>query len=216
MPDRRSASGVIMTQTRSLMMAMAILLLVALPAAGLAGNLHLVDSLDNGFAFFRSGKPDRDDMAELCERGIEEMCVLAGNADDYEERYREACPSLQVVYDHEQDADVPVTEEFLIWFDAWVEEARLTGKRIAVRCNCGCHRTGRLVAYYQMRHQNLTTGDALAIMYARGKNWGLHRNIEPQVRALRDYLECRPCTQRRRYCVIEGDATENLPPGRHD
>jgi len=185
-------------------------------AGGLAqaGNLHLVEELENGFAFFRSGKPDREDMEQYCEMGIEEMCVLAGNAAAYEEKYRDACPTLKVVYDYKQDADEPLTVEFLQWFDAWVEEARRAGKRIAVRCNCGCHRTGRLVAYYQMRYQNLSTNDALAIMYARGKNWGLHRNIEPQVRALRDHLEGRLCTQRPRYCVRHGEALEESTSGK--
>ncbi len=188
-----------------------ILLLTWGSGLALASNLHLVEGLENGFAFFRSGKPDREDMEEYCRLGIDEICVLAGNAANYEEKYRDACPTLSVVYDLQQDADEPVTEEFLQWFDAWVEEARRTGKRIAVRCNCGCHRTGRLVAYYQMRFQNLSTSDALAIMYARGKNWGLHRNIEPQVRALRDYLEGRLCTQPRRYCVQGGAAIEAPP-----
>jgi hypothetical protein len=178
---------------------------VVLPPSALAGNLHLVEALPNGFALYRSGKPDRDDVEEYCRLGIEEMCVLSGNAADHELRYRQACPMLAVVYDVEQDADVPVDRAFLEWFDAWVGEAREQGKRIAVRCNCGCHRTGRLIAYYQMRYQNLTTADALLIMYEYGENWGLHRNIEPQVRALRDYLVGRGCTQKARYCVREGD-----------
>jgi protein-tyrosine phosphatase len=166
-----------------------------------AGNLHLVESLPNGFALYRSGRPDAEDLEEICELGIEEMCVLAGNAERHEEKHREHCPELRVVYDERQDADDPVTEEFLEWFDAWVDEARGAGRKIAVRCNCGCHRTGRLVAYYQMKYQNLTVDDALEIMYARGKNWVWHRNIEPQVRAIGDYLAGRPCGQKRKYCV---------------
>jgi hypothetical protein len=181
------------------------LILLAAGCGGPHNNLHLVEELPNGYALYRAGKPDRDDVAAYCRLGIQEIAVLAGNAGTHEERFRDACPSLAVVYDESQDTDVPLDVAFLDWFDAWVQTARREGRRIAVRCNCGCHRTGRLVAYYQMRYQNLTLEDALAVMFERGKRWWLHGEIEPQVRALADHLAGRPCGQEPRYCV-GGDA----------
>jgi hypothetical protein len=169
--------------------------------ASAGNNLNLIENLPNGFAIYRSGKPDRDDVAEYCEHGITEMAVLAGNAAEHELKYAEACPTLKVVYDVKQDADEPISEEFLAWFDSWVESARQEGKKIVFRCNCGCHRTGRLAAYYQMKYQNMTLEDALVVMYERGKNWARHRNLEPQVRAIADYLNGEPCSQKPKYCV---------------
>jgi hypothetical protein len=175
-------------------------LLSAGPAG--AANLHLIESLPNGFAIYRSGSPrSAAEVAEYCRLGITEIAVLAGNADRHERRFAASCPRLEVVYDEEQDAGDPLTAEFLAWFDGWVGTARREGKKIAFRCNCGCHRTGRLAAYYQMKYQNLVLEDALDVMYKRGKNWALHPEIEPQVRALKDYLDGKPCSQRGPYCV---------------
>jgi protein-tyrosine phosphatase len=132
------------------------------------------------------------------------MAVLAGSADENELRHRSACPDLEIVYDERQDANKPLDTEFLAWFDRWVEAARRDGKKIAFRCSCGCHRTGRLAAYYQMKYQHLALEDALVVMYARGKSWERHKNIEPQVRALKDHLDGKPCSQEPEYCVRQG------------
>jgi hypothetical protein len=180
---------------------LALVSLVMAASASADNNFHLIESLPNGFAIYRSGKPDRDEVAAYCDRGITEIAVLAGNADEAERRYAEACPTLDVVYDVKQDAEEPVSDEFLEWFDSWVESARRDGKKIAFRCNCGCHRTGRLAAYYQMKYMNLSLEDALLIMYERGRNWARHRSIEPQVRALRDYMNEEPCSQDPEHCV---------------
>lgn len=178
------------------------LMLGALAAAPAdAKNLHLIESLPSGFAIYRSGNPDSADVAEFCALGIQEIAVIAGNGKDCELRFREACPTLEVVYDERQDADEPLTAEFLTWFDRWVEEARRDGKKIAIRCECGCHRTGRLAAYYQIKYQNLTVEDALVLMYEYGKDWEKHKNLTPQVRALADYAGEKPCSQGREYCV---------------
>jgi protein-tyrosine phosphatase len=194
----RGAAGRLVPEIGTMLV---VLLLASAGCGGPRNNLHLVEELPNGFALYRSGKPDRDDVAAYCRLGIDEIAVLAGNAETHEQRYRDACPTLSVVYDEEQEADVPLDAAFLEWFDGWVESARREGRVIAVRCNCGCHRTGRLIAYYQMKYQNLTLEDALAIMYERGRTWWLHGEIEPQVRALADYLAGRRCRQEPRYCV---------------
>ena len=48
-------------------------------------NLHLVDSDPaTGFAIYRLGEPDADDIRGLCELGVSEIAVLAGTALDHE------------------------------------------------------------------------------------------------------------------------------------
>jgi len=166
-------------------------------------NLHLVDQLPNGFKLYRSGVPSKKGLSEYEELGIQEIAVLSGDADRYEHKYRDLAPRLTVVYDQKQDADEPLTTSFLRWFDLWVQEARTQGKVIAFRCRCGCHRTGRLAAFYQMKYQNLTADDAWVILNKYGKNMFLHRNLEGQVDALEDYIKGRPCSRKPKHCVIE-------------
>ena len=50
------------------------------PSLASAENLHEIESDVQGFAIYRSGKPNGSDMAEYCELGITEMMVLSGNA----------------------------------------------------------------------------------------------------------------------------------------
>ena len=167
--------------------ALALSLLVALPAAAppaLAGNLHLIESLPNGYAIYRTGKPDEQDLARWSELGIEEIAVLSGNAEKNEIRHAALVPQLTVVYDEKQSPKRLPDEAFLDWFDAWVETARREGRVIAFRCNCGCHRTGRLAAYYQMKWQNLTFEDAVELMMEHGRRMFLYPGLKDQVRAL--------------------------------
>jgi protein-tyrosine phosphatase len=154
-----------------------------------ADNLHLIEELPNGFAIYRSGSPSKDDVVEYGELGIQEMAVLAGNADKHELKYRDQHPDLKIVYNDKQNASVPLDDEFLDWFDAWVEEARAEGKKIAFRCNCGCHRAGRLAAYYQMKWQNLSYEDATIIMEEHGKHMWNYRYLWDQVEMLAKRIE---------------------------
>jgi hypothetical protein len=65
---------------------------MVMPAAAMAKNLQLIEELPNGFAIYRSGKPDANDIAEFKELGITEIAVLSGNADDHELKYRDVYP----------------------------------------------------------------------------------------------------------------------------
>lgn len=179
-----------------------ILLLLFSLSVFAGNNTHLIDEdTDTGFAIYRVSKPKYNDMKRFCKLGIEEMVVLSGNAEKFEFRNQSACPSLKVVYNEKQKSKIPLTSSFLEWFDNWVAEAKRTGKKIAFRCNCGCHRTGRLAAYYQMKYQNLTAADAKAVMKKHGKYMFLFRFLYPQVYALKDYIKGRKCSQRSKYCV---------------
>lgn len=168
-------------------------------------NLHLIEQDSaSGFAIYRVSKPKNvNHMKEFCNRGIQEIAVLSGNAQDYEFENQEGCPTLRVVYNEKQSSKVPVSSDFLDWFDRWVEDAKKTGKKIAFRCNCGCHRTGRLAAYYQMKFQKLSLADALIIMKKHGKYMFLFKHLNHQVQAMKDFIANKPCSTKRKHCVQE-------------
>lgn len=165
-------------------------------------NLHLIDSnVNTGFALYRLGAPDEFGVKQLCNLGVSEIVVMSGNAADYEEKYKAACPSLKVVYNELQDAQVPATKDFLNFFDNWIQEAQAKGKKVAFRCNCGCHRTGRLAAYYQMKYQGMSIEDATILMNKHGKYMIFLRFLEGQVLGLYDYIKGRPCNLGDKYCI---------------
>ena len=188
-----------------LVLKMFVLLFVLSPNAAFSTNLYLIESDANGFAIYRSGKPDRDDMAEYCELGIEEMMVLSGNAEDHEYKYADECPSLTVIYNQKQDERVPVTESFLEKFDDWVMRAKEEGRKIAFRCNCGCHRTGRLAGYYQMKYRGLSYDDAKELMMERGKWMLFYPGLKQQLKAMADYVAGQPCSTESKFCVATED-----------
>jgi protein-tyrosine phosphatase len=166
-------------------------------------NQHLIEKLPNGFHIYRSGVPSNADLKEYEKLGIREIAVLSGDANRHELKNTDLAPGLTVVYDHEQDAGVPLTVSFLERFDQWVEDAHSNGEIIAFRCKCGCHRTGRLAAYYQMKYQNLTVDDAWVLLDKYGRNMWLHGNLKYQIRALKDYINEQPCSQDPKHCVID-------------
>jgi protein-tyrosine phosphatase len=173
-----------------------------LPSQWGKNNFHLVESdAGTGFAVYRTSKPDREDMRRFCELGITEMLVLSGNADKHELKYAAECPTLKVVANLKQDDKVPVDRAFLAEFDQWIEQARLAGKKVAFRCDCGCHRTGRLAAYYQMKYQHLSLEDAVTLLNANGQWMAFYPHIKKQVQALHDYIQGQPCSTDRKYCV---------------
>ncbi|MBF0206782.1 MAG: dual specificity protein phosphatase family protein [Oligoflexia bacterium] len=168
-----------------------------------SGNLSLVDAdLHSGFALYRSGWPDEELINEYCKRGITEIMVLSGNAEELEQKYKNICPDLNIVYNQKQDPGTPLDNLFLQQFDDWIARAQSQGKRVAIRCDCGSHRTGRLAAYYQMKYQHLTNEDAKAILGAKGKWMLLYPNIYRQVDGLSDYIHGKSCSVDRKDCVI--------------
>lgn len=182
-----------------------LLSLLASVQAGCAAARRPLETVpSDGFAVYRSGRMDRQDLADLCRQGVEELVDLSGTADRRECRWREAiCPSLAIRYNRRQRVETPLTRDFLQAFDRWVGEAQRQGKKIAFRCWSGWHRTGRLAAYYRMRFQNLPLADAEALMLEHGRFMWLHPQLKPQVRALADYLAGRPCSVEEKFCVRE-------------
>lgn len=167
-------------------------------------NLHLIDSdPETGFAIYRMGVPDEDDMRGLCNLGITQMVILAGSADEAELVHRDACPSLQVMYNVQHLEGTGYSDQFLAGFDAWVEKARAEGTKIVFRCTCGCHRTGKLAAYYQMKYRGFSPKDAWDLSVARGRLMHVVDNVgglQQQVLGLYDHIHDLPCEQGE-YCV---------------
>lgn len=166
-------------------------------------NLHLVDSNRHGFAIYRTGKPSAEDIKEFCRLRISEIVVLSGDAESVELKHKDLCPSLSVVYNEKQEVRTPLTRSFLENFDHWVKISQTEGKKIAFRCDCGCHRTGRLAAYYQMKYQSLSVQDAVKFLYKFGKNIDRYPELIPQITALEDFANQRPCSTEPQYCVGE-------------
>lgn len=180
-------------------------------ASAAAKNLHPIEhDSSTGFTMYRTGAPDEEDMRYFCEDlGIQQIVVLSGNGDKFEERYREDCPSkLEVIYNYKQSHKCALTIEFLEDFDLWVEQAKRKGWQVAFRCNCGCHRTGRLAAYYRMKYQNRSVEDSLSDMKKNGKwMWWppLWNALKAQTIALHNYKEGKECElkgRKRKHCVV--------------
>jgi len=167
-------------------------------------NMHLIDrDAATGYEIYRMSKPDREDMRKICALGITEMMVLSGTASKHEYKYAAECPTLRVIYNQQQSTGTALDRQFLTDFDAWVETSRAQGKKIAFRCECGCHRTGRLAAYYQMKYQHLSLEDSLHILQKHGEWMIFYSHIFKQTRALADYISRRACSQKAKYCVRE-------------
>ena len=98
--------------------------------------------------------------------------------------------------------DVPLDRKFLDFFDQWVDEAKVNGTKIAFRCEYGCHRTGRLAAYYNMKYPGWDAEHTIEDMNNVGKHLGMFKNLIPQVYDLRDYVDGLPC-QRYEHCCVQ-------------
>ncbi len=165
-------------------------------------NLHLIDeNPQTGFGIYRYSKPTLEDMKKLCKLGITEVMVLSGTAQNHEYKDQHVCPNLKVIYNVKQISVVPLSSEFLNYFDSWVKEAKLKGKKIAFRCECGCHRTGRLAAYYEMKYKNYPLFNSLINMYRIGQRMYMHPELLPQVSDIFNYIHNLPCRQGVLFCV---------------
>ncbi len=156
---------------------------------------------DSGFSVYRSGQPETPAIAEWCKAGVKSIYALNGRGSEYAEQLAKDCPQAKIIFDLAQDADVAVDHAFLEDFDREITSAQAGGYGVMFHCNCGCHRTGRLAAYYRMKYNQWTADQAIAEMNSIGKDMDEHVNLIPQVRAMDDYIHARPCSQEARYCV---------------
>jgi protein-tyrosine phosphatase len=174
-------------------------------------NLHLIEGPPPGkdapmaFRVYRSGVPSKETFAKWCsEYKIKRVIDLAGTADKNERAFQKQgiCPDIEIIYSEKQTPEQPLSSEFLKFFDAQIEKARKDNVGILLRCTSGSHRAGRLSAYYQMKYQGLTPDEAIAVMDYNGVMMPLYDPIlQPQVRALYDYIKNQPCSQKKEFCV---------------
>ncbi len=167
-------------------------------------NLHQIDGPPpasdgpRAYRLYRSGSPSRQTFAKWCSvYGVERVIVMDGGAISHERRYQSegVCPNIQIIYNVNQGL-TPVSDGFLSWFDTQVASAKKDEAGVLFRCKTGSHRTGRLASYYQIKHQDLSLADALAVLEHKGKMmefWSLI--FVPQVIAIDEHLKGQPCTQ---------------------
>ena len=157
------------------------------------------------FRVYRSGMPSKETFAKWCTvYQIQHVIVMSGDAATHELAYQKQgiCPNIEIIYDVEQKVQEPVTEEFLEFFDAQVEQSRKEGVGLLFRCQTGSHRTGRLAAYYQMKYQGLTCDEAITVMDHCGVMMPVFDAwLKPQVRAIDDHLKGQKCSQNGNACV---------------
>jgi hypothetical protein len=204
------------------------------------------------FSIYRTGKPDFVQFEHMvCDLGITETYVLSNNGNEVEEAWNDKelsegrCKEkfIEKHFDKVTHKEVTVlkrpmvvntfaqnvkkhtlTAGFLKQFDDWVKKAQTSGKKIAFRCNCGCHRTGRVAAYYEMAYMGKVPGDkhdpdsAVAELFddahqktgdilkdlAKDAYWsldGVGRSLKFQVQALYDFIHKVPCSTKEKFCV---------------
>ena len=142
--------------------------------------------------------------------GVKKLIVLSGNGSMEEKWAKTECPGFEVIYDRKQTTEVPLSKEFLNFFDEHVAQAHDQGYGLAFRCNCGWHHTGRLAAYFHMKYQGHTANQALQDQRANAPGLAtlLHRVIlKHQINALYEYVHGEACTEKVKYFVIEKDSS---------
>lgn len=153
------------------------------------------------YGIYRSGQPEESEVRNWCKLGIRQVFALNGKADRYATVLKETCPEAQIVYNVDQNADAPTDAAFLQLFDAAVAKARLDGTKILFHCSCGCHRTGRLAAYYRMKFNGWTAEAAIDEMLNTGHNMDDHSTLPAQVRSMEDWINGRACSQEPANCL---------------
>ncbi len=175
------------------------------------GNLHQIDGPPPGegqaFRLYRSGEPDKETFSKWCSvYQIDRVIVMAGTAEKHELAYQKegVCPDIEVIYNVKQNHNKPVSDGFLEYFDQQIERARNDQAGLLFRCTTGSHRAGRTAAYYQMKYQGLTAGEAIMVMDYNGLLMPLFDPVlRPQVKAMYDYIHGEPCSQMKAFCVQE-------------
>jgi len=174
-------------------------------------NLHQIEGPAAGtnsamaFRVYRSGAPSKSTFAKWCgDFQIARVIDMAGTAKNHELAFQAQgiCPDIKVIYSEQQDPYVPLTREFLEFFDQEIQKAKTDNVGILFRCTSGSHRAGRLAAYYQMKYQGLTPEQAINEMNKNGVMMPVYeKTLVHQIYALNDYIQNRPCSQAKAYCV---------------
>ena len=193
--------------------------LLLLSSTCFAKNAYVVDSIEGTKTkIVRSGLPTYSDFQHFCKLGVRRMIVMSGNG-SVEKTYaktpwsKQNCAGFEVIYDQKQASKTPLSEEFLNFFDKEIETAKSTGVGVGFRCNCGCHRTGRLAAYYRMKYLNKSPENSVLDQRKKsGPAMLLHFSaMKYQIFALNDYISGNSCGEDQKYCVTVNDTSDTNP-----
>lgn len=188
---------------------------VVYPQASFAKNVHIVDEDPaSGFRVVRMGKSDAAVLDDLCKHGKVNVIVLSGDGSHEEAFARDRCPGMKVIYNVQQRTKTPLTRGFLKFFDQEVAKAKAEGYQIMFRCKCGCHRTGRLAAYYNMKYKGMSAGAALKDLGKNmtfGAKFLFRRTLKKQVNNFVPWIQRESCGERkakkaRKWCVQKKDS----------
>lgn len=149
-------------------------------------NIHRVDpgKGTEGFALYRMSAPIQKDLKSITDRKIKKIIVLSHNADDHERKI-EGFPEEIEIIEVNQFTTRRLDKDFLGRFDRIISEAKKGGYAVAIRCQIGCHRTGRLAAYFEMRWLKHSAEEALVNYDKHGYlNRIFHRQVRREIRDL--------------------------------
>lgn len=181
--------------------------------------MYVVDRQENNFNVVRSGLPTYNDFKQFCNLGVRRFIVMSGNG-SIEKTYAQTpwskkyCAGFKVIYNEKQATKTPLSKEFLDFFDSEVAKAKADGVSIGFRCNCGCHRTGRLAAYYRMKYMDKSPENSLLNQRrTSGPAMLLHFSLmKYQIFALNDYIRGNKCGEEPKHCVTVNDTSDTNPP----
>ena len=151
------------SHSRVVIAAACLLAVFAAPSAE-AGNLGCIggDCRGPGFAVYRSSNPGSAEWSAVCGDWKTDFVVLNDDRwQEREERYRKYCPNGTVVYARSQSISRGLEPDFLAFFDQVIARARAEGRKVLFHCKLGVHRTGRLAAYYELKHEGWSLERAL-------------------------------------------------------
>jgi hypothetical protein len=191
-------------------------------ASARAGNMECLggDCHGPGYAVYRSSDPGEADWSAVCGDWKTDFVVL--NDDRWQkrqERYRKHCPNGTVVYARSQTVSRGLDRDFLAFFDQVIARARAEGRKVLFHCKLGAHRTGRLAAYYELKHEGWSLDRALEDFDEHlpflTRVYGLFFNnrVRRQIRGIAAFLEDPSVCEgdRGRDCVLSTDRAPKDP-----
>ena len=184
-------------------------------ASARAGNLECLggDCKGPGYAVYRSSNPGPAEWKAVCGNWRTDFVVLNDDRwQERDERYRKQCPNASVVYAKAQATSRSLDHDFLDFFDQVIARARAENRKVLFHCKLGVHRTGRLAAYYELKHEGWSLDRALQNFeehipfLTRIYGFVFDRRIRQQIRGIGAFVEKGAlCKDPRAGCVVATD-----------
>jgi hypothetical protein len=192
-------------------------------ASAQAGNLECLggDCRGRGYAVYRSSEPGDAEWRAVCGEWKTDFVVLDDDRwQRREENYRKHCPHGAVVYAGSQRTSRSLDRDFLAFFDQVIARARAEGRKVLFHCKLGVHRTGRLAAYYELKHEGWSLDRALedfdghVPFLTRVYGFVLNRRVRRQIRGIAAFLDNPSVCEGNpgKNCVVSTDPTAPKDP----